>query len=116
MSNQVLKSFDPFATHPFTNSAGVTPQPNLPSHPTYHLTRPVNSSRSNDSSSHPSSAYSPPAQGGSIRAPQPVPAGQQPIFTPFRPDRVTPDLPDVLAKKSGTTQQWADSRKKTGGR
>ncbi|PIL30512.1 hypothetical protein GSI_07212 [Ganoderma sinense ZZ0214-1] len=104
MSNTVLSSFDPLATHPFTNNSGLLPKPVAPSQYPRHV---------------PSSKALPhahtPAQGPIIltttpmHAPQPkraLPAktsshssAPKPIFVPFRPERGSPDLEDILLKK-----------------
>ncbi|KAH8108171.1 hypothetical protein BXZ70DRAFT_43669 [Cristinia sonorae] len=102
MSHSVLASFDPLATHPFTNNSGLMPKPTPPSQ--YPLPIP--------SSAKASSAPSAPSKQNvlPVYAPQPKPAGQQrlspgktntkgPIFVPFRPERSSPDLDDILLKK-----------------
>ncbi|KAI0781311.1 N-terminal glutamine amidase-domain-containing protein [Trametes elegans] len=98
MSNSVLSSFDPLATHPFTNNSGLMPKPSQPSqYP------------------HPSPSKTASATGGQgpiiltttpVHAPQPkraVPksssSAPKPIFVPFRPERSSPDLEDILLKK-----------------
>ncbi|KAI0328116.1 hypothetical protein GY45DRAFT_1255775 [Cubamyces sp. BRFM 1775] len=103
MSNSVLSSFDPLATHPFTNNSGLLPKPAAPSqypHP------------------HPSPSKAVPASNGAsqgpiilttapVHAPQPKRAaapkstssGPKPIFVPFRPERSSPELEDILLKK-----------------
>ncbi|KXN82574.1 hypothetical protein AN958_02425 [Leucoagaricus sp. SymC.cos] len=125
-TSQLLESFDPFATHPFTNGSGVVPQPPKPSQypipkpsqrrssafsPTYSqyyedYTQPPPSTSPNPSVS--SNSLSSP-----IYAPQPRrrPVGNspsrsptsptQPIFVPFRKDS-SPEL--VLKKKTPTTK------------
>ncbi|KAI0747679.1 hypothetical protein C8Q80DRAFT_1219147 [Daedaleopsis nitida] len=97
MSNSVLSSFDPLATHPFTNNSGLLPKPAAPSqfpHP-------------------PSASKAHPAPGNIIlttapvHAPQPKRAypaktsssGPKPVFVPFRPERSSPDLEDILLRK-----------------
>ena len=99
MSNATLKSFDPFATHPFTNSQGLQKEPPHPQ--TY-------SNRSAAPSSLPTQQTPAP-----IHSPMPRQATQhqqqKPIFTPFHKDRASPDLPvDALMKKS-TSTQWGRS-------
>ncbi|KAI1788484.1 N-terminal glutamine amidase-domain-containing protein [Ganoderma leucocontextum] len=100
MSNSVLSSFDPLATHPFTNNSGLLPKPAAPS----QYPHPV-----------PSSSAHAPAQGPIILTTTPVHAPQpkraspvktnsrssapKPIFVPFRPERGSPDLEDILLKK-----------------
>ncbi|CAA7265437.1 unnamed protein product [Cyclocybe aegerita] len=103
----LLASFDPFATHPFTNGSGVPPRPPLPSsypvpipsrqaQPYYGGTitqyPPLSSSASSTSSSQSSTP---------LRAPRPQRANSpmtpaRPIFVPFRKDASSPDL--VLKK------------------
>ncbi|EKM83022.1 hypothetical protein AGABI1DRAFT_125499 [Agaricus bisporus var. burnettii JB137-S8] len=117
-NSQILESFDPFATHPFTNGSGLIPQPPKPSQ--YPI--PIPSPRQ-------SSSYSPCREGGSNpasasstssmtsgspssppTAPQPrrhpastslprfsTSSSHQPIFVPFRKETSSPDL--VLRKK-----------------
>ncbi|KAH9926112.1 uncharacterized protein B0H18DRAFT_1094744 [Fomitopsis serialis] len=64
MSTQTaFSSFDPLATHPFTNNSGLLPKPTAPSH-----------TKSTSS-------------------------GPKPIFVPFRPERSSPELDDILLKK-----------------
>lgn len=112
MSHIVPASFDPFATHPFTNNSGVPPQPPQP----YPYPRPIPSTQLAQS------AYAPPAPsslpsahtpGAALHAPQPQRASrpqqptaaamrQQPVFEPFRLERSSPDLKDVLAKKGAS--------------
>ena len=122
MSNSVLSSFDPLATHPFTNNSAVLPKPAAPSQYPHHVPA---SSKSVHSAAHPHPHAHPhahaqgpiilattpaPAHGhGHVHAPQPkraaAPAkagsssGPKPIFVPFRPDRSSPDLEDILLKK-----------------
>ncbi|KAI8998995.1 hypothetical protein BD414DRAFT_476652 [Trametes punicea] len=101
MSNSVLASFDPLATHPFTNNSGLLPKPAPPSHYPHP---------------HPSPSKAAPASNGAsqgpiilttVHAPQPKRAspskssssGPKPIFVPFRPERSSPDLEDILLKK-----------------
>ncbi|KAF9452262.1 hypothetical protein P691DRAFT_805145 [Macrolepiota fuliginosa MF-IS2] len=124
--SQLLDSFDPFATHPFTNGSGLVPQPPKPSQypipipsprrpsafsPTYSqynedYTKPSSSSSdSSVSSASPSSpVYAPqprrkPVSTSPSRSPtSPV----QPIFVPFRKDTSSPEL--VLKKKAPATK------------
>ena len=78
----LLESFDPFATHPFTNNSCAPPA--LPPHAHTH------------------------APGtNALCAPRPRRRVQtkstksEPVFVPFEQDRsVTPDLDDILIKKS----------------
>jgi len=110
MTHSVLASFDPLATHPFTNNSGLMPKPAAPSkypHPapshakstmpmtTQPNTRPRTPTQHNKSNVH-------------IHAPQPTrssPAKQSshhsrgPIFVPFRPERSSPELDDILLRK-----------------
>lgn len=94
MSHSILKNFDPHAVHPFTNSSGLMPKPTPPSQYPHPLPSPA--------------TIATPPTGGFMHAPQPSralpqkkPSGtrQQPIFVPFRPDRSSPDLDDILLKK-----------------
>lgn len=113
MSQIVPSSFDPFATHPFTNNSGIPPQAPQP----YPYPRPIPSAhqqqqQANAGKPNPAQASSlPTAQTPmTMHAPQPqrarpnasgTPAQtRQPVFEPFKLDRSSPDLKDVLAKKS----------------
>lgn len=126
--SQLLKSFDPFATHPFTNGSGLQPQPPKPSQypipipsprrpsaflPTYsqyygNSTQSPSSSTSSESSmpskSPPFPIHAPqPRQGPLVPNPSTSPASPpQPIFVPFRKDTSSPEL--VLKKKAATTK------------
>lgn len=88
MSN--LSSFNPFATHSFTNNSGLAPQPPKPSkypHPIPsppHLVAPQTLSQPMKSPQ--------PQRGGSRNAPT------KPIFVPFRQDNSSPELGDILSK------------------
>ncbi|TCD65623.1 hypothetical protein EIP91_002428 [Steccherinum ochraceum] len=102
MSHSVLASFDPLATHPFTNNSGLLPKPTPPSK--YPL--PMSSSVKTGSNM---SAPSKQKSSIPLHAPQPQSHTQRtspnksstkgPIFVPFRPDRASPDLDDILLKK-----------------
>lgn len=94
MSNPaILKTFDPFATHPFTNvnapaPAKDTSQPN---------SAPIINNRA-------------PVQ---LQTPQPkkptngnTSQNFKPIFVPFQHDRASPDLPVM---KKGSSSQWSKS-------
>lgn len=97
MSHSVLASFDPLAVHPFTNTSGLMPKPMAPSQYPHPL----------PSSATLSSPPASPAQ-GFIHTPQPsrtvspkksLAASKGPIFVPFRPDRSSPELDDILLRK-----------------
>ncbi|KAI5124493.1 hypothetical protein M0805_003020 [Coniferiporia weirii] len=111
MSQTVPSSFDPFAMHHFTNINNIPPQAPAP----YAYPRPVPTTHSygHQYSSHappaPSAPSSLPTAQTPVYAPQPVRASppgaspqatHQPVFEPFRLERASPDLQDVLAKKS----------------
>ncbi|KAH9923930.1 uncharacterized protein BXZ73DRAFT_103664 [Epithele typhae] len=81
MSHSVLSSFDPLATHPFTNNSSA-PSSSPPRPP--------------DARPQPKRAAPAPSAKGYARHGQPAP---KPIFVPFRPDRSSPDLEDILLKK-----------------
>ena len=94
MSNSVLSSFDPLATHPFTNNSGLLPKPAQPSQypqasKAAHTAGPIILTTAPMHAPQPKRA-SPPKAGSS--APKPV-------FVPFRPERSSPDLEDILLKK-----------------
>ena len=113
----LLESFDPFATHPFTNGCGVLPQPPPPSLyaipiPSSH-SKPIGLSKYPDLSTSASSISSsnstqslnfttpllspqPQRPSPSSSATPSSPPGRQ-IFVPFRKDTSSPDL--VLKKK-----------------
>ena len=114
MSQIVPPSFDPFATHPFTNNSGIPPQAPQP----YPYPRPIPSAHFH--AQHASSGLPNPSQASSlptaqtpmtVHAPQPsrphahssasAPV-QKPVFEPFKLERSSPDLKDVLAKKGGS--------------
>lgn len=111
MSNPLLSSFDPFALHPFTAGTSQT----SPS-----TQRPPHSPSSYDSSAakKPSVAKAIPSSHPPvpvIQSPQPQLASgisppsssaSQPIFTPFKLDRASPELSDVLAKKKKSPAFW----------
>lgn len=124
MSQIVPSSFDPFATHPFTNNSGIPPQAPQP----YPYPRPIPSAhqqqqQANAGKPNPAQASSlPTAQTPmTMHAPQPqrarpnatgTPAQtRQPVFEPFKLDRSSPDLKDVLAKKSSVKAK-ADAKTK----
>ena len=103
MSTQTaFTSFDPLATHPFTNNSGLLPKPVAPS----QFPRPIPAPLRADA------ATVPVPSTNAIHAPQPrkVPSpskssarmtssGPRPIFVPFRPERSSPELDDILLKK-----------------
>ncbi|KAI0654743.1 N-terminal glutamine amidase-domain-containing protein [Cubamyces menziesii] len=103
MSNSVLSSFDPLATHPFTNNSGLLPKPAAPSqYPHPHPSPSKALPSSNGVSQGPIILATAP-----VHAPQPKRAsapkssssGPKPIFVPFRPERSSPELEDILLKK-----------------
>ncbi|KDQ59506.1 hypothetical protein JAAARDRAFT_33082 [Jaapia argillacea MUCL 33604] len=123
MSNSVLASFDPFAVHPFTNSSGLMAPPPPPSQfprhppsPPQHATEGAHSTAPTSPPVSPSSSPIPPA---TIHAPRPRRANSPPqvsstsppkaIFVPFRPERSSPDLGDILVKKKVT--YWGSTKK-----
>lgn len=95
MSSLTLHDFDPLATHPFTNSSGLAPQPLTPSQYPYPVPSP------------PRNAIISPSSFPPIQSPQPrrpshskSSSGKtKPIFVPFRQDCSSPDLGDILSKK-----------------
>ncbi|KAI0648247.1 hypothetical protein C8Q79DRAFT_954503 [Trametes meyenii] len=99
MSNSVLASFDPLATHPFTNNSGLLPKPAAPSQ--YPHASPAKHPH-NSASQGPIILTTTP-----LHAPQPKrtspmksnSSAPKPIFVPFRPERSSPDLEDILLKK-----------------
>ncbi|KAF5386891.1 hypothetical protein D9615_001881 [Tricholomella constricta] len=115
MTHSILASFDPFATHPFTNGSGLVPEPPMPSQ--YPILIPSPRNRSRLPSAFPASSLdtsasssSPPAGSPQtpphVKAPEPrrilssnsQPSVTRPIFVPFRQETSSPDL--VLKKKS----------------
>lgn len=104
-SQSILSSFNPHAVHPFT-AAGTsqspahhhparTPKPS--SHPSQAQTITYNSTASQQP------PHTSPTQ-TTVQSPQPRPASKhppssQPIFTPFRLERSSPELRDILVKK-----------------
>ncbi len=103
MSNTGLSSFDPHATHPFTNNSGLLPKPAAPS----QYPHPIPSSKALPYGHAP--AQGPIILTTPVHAPQPKRAlplktsshssAPKPIFVPFRPERGSPDLEDILLKK-----------------
>ncbi|TFK27396.1 hypothetical protein FA15DRAFT_701998 [Coprinopsis marcescibilis] len=103
--SSTLGSFDPFATHPFTNNSGIIPDTPRPSlypmqfsstrQPQSHYPQYCPTSQSSSGASTPSNGphsplYSPQPQRGS--------AASKPIFVPFhRGDASSPEL--ILKKK-----------------
>ncbi|TDL27584.1 hypothetical protein BD410DRAFT_835822 [Rickenella mellea] len=108
MSTAVPPNFDPFATHPFTNSSGVMPRAPQP-HP-YPKPVPQSTYHNNAPAMAPSTSIPTPHTPLSVHAPQPLRASpgsqstKKPVFEPFKLDRSSPDLKDVLAKKPGSGQ------------
>lgn len=102
----LLDSFDPFATHPFTNNSGLEPPPPLPS--------PYPSSISPTQSVNPSSTESLTTSSPKLQK-QPVsppsspssPQANTPIFVPFRVDTSSPDLElDMILKKNSKWSRY----------
>ena len=117
--NSLPNSFNPFATHPFTNGSGVVPRPPLPSTypahvPSSHVRTyyakamapevpalsasmesmsSITTSSSNASSQSTTPLHSPKPS----RVVQIAPASTRQIFVPFRKDASTPEL--VLKKR-----------------
>ncbi|KAF8803506.1 hypothetical protein BYT27DRAFT_7259966 [Phlegmacium glaucopus] len=104
----LLDSFDPFATHPFTNNSGLTPPPPLPSlYPSSIHSQLIPASSSSiqtvnlvSLSLNTSPLASPPLQKQPVPLSSPVatPSRSPPIFVPYRRDTSSPDL--VLKKKT----------------
>ncbi|KDR81786.1 hypothetical protein GALMADRAFT_239979 [Galerina marginata CBS 339.88] len=130
-SSPLLESFDPFATHPFTNGSGVTPQPPppsvyavpIPSTNTYRRyymealsqypqlstsASSITSTRSTESS--PPRLHSPRPQRRSpaLTSSKTTPASPQQIFVPCRKHTSSPDL--VLKKRLPTSNIDATQR------
>ncbi|KAI0071812.1 hypothetical protein K474DRAFT_1686901 [Panus rudis PR-1116 ss-1] len=110
MTHTVLSSFDPLATHPFTNNSGLLPKPIPPSQYPHHVpssTSMTNSSPSTTSQTKrqqqqqqvPLHAPKPSRASGSPAKPTSTSRQRAPIFVPFRPERSSPDLEDILLKK-----------------
>lgn len=126
MANKTLSSFDPFATHPFTNNNALSSSPSPAksskqqfSIPSSSMTVPPSfqSGRSDTTPATPKSASQAPPK--NIYAPQPTrphahpfnatpasrrtPQGQRkPIFVPFQQDRLSPELEEILLRKKLT--------------
>lgn len=114
MSHSVLASFDPLATHPFTNNSGLMPKPAAPS----QYPHPISSSlKASSSPSAPSKQntmplHAPKPQSHTQRSSPHKSTAKGPIFVPFRPDRSSPDLDDILLKKKvsdafANKQSWS---------
>ncbi|KAF9646274.1 hypothetical protein BDM02DRAFT_3100124 [Thelephora ganbajun] len=117
--SSALKSFDPFATHPFTNNNALEryPPPAMPSkYPRpiplsvaqYTAGTPAHMQPPRQQSSTPNTIHSP-----EPRRPIPLASSQQssnathqrhpkPIFTPFHQDRSSPELEEILLRKKLT--------------
>jgi len=107
MTQSLLKSFDPFISHSFTNGSGLTPHPPLPSPypaplpcPRVRTYRPEITSPdlcplfdSNSSSRNSTPMHSPTPRSSSL---SPPPRAALQIFEQFRKDATTPEL--VLKK------------------
>ncbi|KAI0691184.1 hypothetical protein BC835DRAFT_129201 [Cytidiella melzeri] len=109
MSQSTLASFDPLAVHPFTNTSGLLPKPTAPSQYPHPLPSPATIAS-------PSTAVS-----GYVHSPAPQRRAvhgahmKQPIFVPFRPERSSPELDDILLKKRvhdvmANKQTWSIDR------
>ncbi|CCM03692.1 uncharacterized protein FIBRA_05837 [Fibroporia radiculosa] len=108
MSHSTLPSFDPLATHPFTNNSGLLPKPAPPSQFPHPIPPPIDlrtaGSMHTLTQGQLSNLSAPP-----FHAPQPKrpskPSsksssnGPRPIFVPFRQERSSPELDDILLKK-----------------
>ncbi|EAU88228.1 hypothetical protein CC1G_03900 [Coprinopsis cinerea okayama7 len=114
MASSPLGSFDPFATHPFTNGSGIIPQAPYPSQypmqfasaqrqsQTYYPSSPPTHYSSYAPSSTSSGASTPSTSPSTpLYSPRPhraSPSNAKPIFVPFqRSDASSPEL--VLKKK-----------------
>ncbi|RDB24107.1 hypothetical protein Hypma_008726 [Hypsizygus marmoreus] len=111
-SDPLLDSFDPLATHPFTNNSGLAPDPPMPSQYSIPIPSPRIPTHLPTFSSSPGTSSSPSSQPSTspdtrLKAPQPrritaPPTSRssvaRPIFIPFRQETSSPDL--VLRKKS----------------
>ncbi|OJT11130.1 hypothetical protein TRAPUB_12344 [Trametes pubescens] len=97
MSNSVLKSFDPLATHPFTNNSGLLPKPAAPSQYPHHS--PSKASPANNGGQGPIILTTTSVHAPQPKRPAPKSSGHKPIFVPFRPERSSPELEDILLKK-----------------
>ena len=99
MSNSVLSSFDPLATHPFTNNSAVLPKPAAPS----QFAHPVPASaKTSQGTQGPIILATTPVYAPQPKRPSPAksgPSGHKPIFVPFRPERSSPELEEILLKK-----------------
>lgn len=115
----LLDSFDPFATHPFTNNSGLAPRPPQPSQ--YPASPPQ---KHNFPSPQSAPSSSPPAtqNHSPVKAPQPriPPPGSpntsnspRPIFVPFKQERSSPDLGDIVKKKSQPKTNDASQKRKS---
>ncbi|GJE98127.1 hypothetical protein PsYK624_143490 [Phanerochaete sordida] len=91
--SSVLASFDPLAVHPFTNTSGLLPKPAAPSQYPMPLPSPATLATAPSNMAHvaaPQAKRASPSKSGSKKGP---------IFVPFRPERSSPDLEDILLKK-----------------
>lgn len=119
MSKSIPPTFNPHANHYFTSngSSATSPQeayydenPYIPI-PSPHTTSPSWSHNSGPfTAPHPSSIIPSSTQFSPMHAPPPrlaskpaQPSTSPPIFVPFRPDKSSPELRDVLSKKKSAS-------------
>lgn len=107
MSPSVFSTFDPLATHPFTNNSGLLPKPAAPSQyphaipsssKTIPANEPVNIRAHAPAPSSSSAMYAPQPKRASSKSHSSA-GGAGPIFVPFRPERSSPELDDILLRK-----------------
>ncbi|OSX64756.1 hypothetical protein POSPLADRAFT_1134380 [Postia placenta MAD-698-R-SB12] len=105
MSHSSFATFDPLATHPFTNNSGVLPKPTPPSqypHPV-PSTLTVTTAKPLAGSQHQPSLHAPqpkrPSASNAKYGSKSSSGAPRPIFVPFRPERSSPELDDILLKK-----------------
>ncbi|OCH90302.1 hypothetical protein OBBRIDRAFT_812793 [Obba rivulosa] len=102
MSQPSLTSFDPLATHPFTNNSGLLPKPTAPSRfprPIPPAAKTVHADPSRAPAPRTAAPIQSPAPKRGAPSAKPGSSAAKPIFTPFRPERSSPDLDDILLKK-----------------
>jgi len=108
----VPPSFNPFATHPFNNNSGLLPQPPLPNPYPRHVPSQIAIMAGQSQPSY----HPPPQPSAPIHVPQAkrataqsVPV-KQPIFEPFKKERASPELKDILSKKGSSKSSWGSPK------
>ncbi|OBZ75367.1 hypothetical protein A0H81_04763 [Grifola frondosa] len=99
MSQSVFSSFDPLATHPFTNNSGLLPKPTRPSQFPHSIVSNASANRSPSSTTFSATSLQSPQPKRPSSSFKSTSGAPRPVFVPFRPERSSPDLDDILLKK-----------------